>query len=137
MGEVRTKVKLTNAVDFGLNKRGLLSENEIRSVIFTAVVDTGAVRSVIPKDVLEKLGIDILRESTAEYANGSKEIVGLSEAIIFEIDDRITIEEALVLGKEVLIGQTALEKLDLYIDCHGSKLIPNPEHPDYPITRVY
>ena len=55
--------------------------------------------------------------------------------MIVEINGRDTLEEALVLGDEVLIGQTVLEKLDLFVDSRG-RLIPNPAHPDQPITKV-
>lgn len=47
-----------------------------------------------------------------------------------------TLEEALVLGDEVLIGQTVLEKLDLHADCANQRLLPNPAHPDQPATKV-
>ena len=53
-----------------------------------------------------------------------------------EIEGRDTLEEALVLGDEVLIGHTVLEKLDLLVDCQGQRLVPNPAHPDQPITKV-
>jgi hypothetical protein len=36
----------------------------------------------------------------------------------------------------VLIGQTVLEKLDLLADCAGRRLIPNPKHPDQPVSMV-
>ena len=42
----------------------------------------------------------------------------------------------LVLGDEILIGQTVLEKLDLYLDCAGRRLVPNPAHPDQPVVKV-
>ena len=45
-------------------------------------------------------------------------------------------EEALLLGDEVLIGQTVLEKLDLFVDTQGQCLVPNPAHPDHPVTKV-
>ena len=44
--------------------------------------------------------------------------------------------EALVLGDEVLIGQTVLEKLDLLADCVHRRLVPNPAHPDQPVSNV-
>ena len=53
MGEVRTQVKLTNAADFSNSRRGLISNDQVRSIITEAMVDTGAVRSVIPKDLME------------------------------------------------------------------------------------
>jgi hypothetical protein len=54
----------------------------------------------------------------------------------FEILGRDTIEEALVLGDEVLIGQTVLEKLDLQADCANRRLVPNPAHPDQLVSKV-
>lgn len=45
-------------------------------------------------------------------------------------------EECLVLGDEVLIGQTVLEKTDLLVDCANARLVPNPEHPDQPISKI-
>ena len=39
-------------------------------------------------------------------------------------------------GDEVLIGQTVLEKLDLHADCANGRLLPNPAHPDQPMTKV-
>ncbi len=42
----------------------------------------------------------------------------------------------MVLGDEVLIGQTVLEKLDLLVDCRNQRVVPNPAHPDQPVTKV-
>jgi hypothetical protein len=36
----------------------------------------------------------------------------------------------MVLGDEVLTGQTTLEKLDLCMDCVNQRLVPNLAHPD-------
>lgn len=99
-------------------------------------MDTGAVRSVIPIHVLERLGIAERGERVAEYADGRKDSVGVSEPIIFELLGRDTLEEALVLGDEDLIGLTVFEKLDLLTDCQRRRLIPNPAHPDQPVTKV-
>jgi len=49
---------------------------------------------------------------------------------------RRTLEDGLVLGDEVLIGRTVLKKLDLLAACPDHRLIPNPEHPDQPVTKV-
>jgi len=59
MGEVRAKVKLTNAVDESLVRRGQLTEDQVRVYEADALVDTGAVRSVIPIHVVERLGLTI------------------------------------------------------------------------------
>lgn len=136
MGEVKVNIKLTNATDEVLFRIGKINKEQIRTYHALALIDTGAVRSVIPSFVLEKLGLEIRGKRVAEFADGRKEMVGVSESIIFEIADRDTIEEALILGDEVLIGQTVLEKLDLLVDCANKKLMPNPAHPDQPVSKV-
>jgi len=35
-----------------------------------------------------------------------------------------------------LLGAIVLEELDLWVDCKGQRLIPNPAHPDQPVFRV-
>jgi hypothetical protein len=72
----------------------------------------------------------------AEYTDGRTETVSVTEPLVVEIDGRDTLEEALILGDEVLIGQTVLEKLDLFVDPRRRQLVPNPAHPDQPITKV-
>ncbi len=136
MGEVRTKVRLLNAVDEALTRRNLLKAEEIRTYFANALVDTGAVRSVLPPYVVERLGLALRGQRVAEYADGRKETVGVTEPLIIEIEGRDTLEEALVLGDEVIIGQTVLEKLDLFVDCINQRLVPNPAHPDQPVSKV-
>ena len=136
MGEVRTRTLITNAVDEALARRGQIAPEEVRSYEADALVDTGAVRSVLPPHVVEVLGLEVRGQRVAEYADGRKESVGVTEPVIFDIGGRDTSEEALVLGDEVLIGQTVIEKLDLMVDCVNQKLVPNPAHPDQPVTKV-
>ena len=136
MGAVHVKVKLTNAVDESLAQTRKSSGKKVRQYEAVALVDTGAVRSVVPAHVVEKLGIRIRGQRVAEYADDRRESVGITGPIIFDIAGRDTMEEAMVLGDEVLIGQTVLEKLDLLVDCASQCLIPNPAHPDQPVTMV-
>ena len=136
MGEIRVKVLLTNSMDEALHRRKKLKKSQIRRYEADALVDTGAIRSVIPAHVMERLGVLASGQRVAEYADGRKETVGLTEPILFEILGRNTQDEALVLGDEVLIGQTVLEKLDLLADCANHRIVPNPAHPDQPVSKV-
>jgi hypothetical protein len=61
---------------------------------------------------------------------------GDARQLNFDVMGRDTLEEALVLGDEVLIGQTVLEKLDLLADCANRRLVANPAHPDQPVSKV-
>lgn len=136
MGEVRARVVITNAVDEALARRGQLSVDQIRSYEADALVGTGAVRSIIPTHVVERLGLTIRGQRVVEYADGRKDVVDVTGPVLFTILDRDTMEEALVLGDEVLIGRTVLEKTDVLVDCNSRRVIPNPAHPDQPVTKV-
>lgn len=136
MREVRVKVRLTNEGDQVLVRRGLMTEDRVRSYEADALVDRGAVPTVLPVHVVQQLGLATVSEQVAEYADGRNESVGVTEAIRIAIDGRNTVEEALVLGNEVIIGQTVLEKLDLLVDCANRRVIPNPAHPDQPVLKV-
>lgn len=136
MGTVTVKVKLTNATDDALARRGQLAADQVRVYEADAVADTGAVRSVIPVHVLQELGLVIREQRVAQYADGRLDAVGISEPILFEILGRRAAEDALVLGDAVLLGQTILEALDLLVDCAGQRLVPNPAHPDRPVSKV-
>jgi clan AA aspartic protease len=136
MGEVRANIKITNATDEALARRGKISENEIRSYETDAMIDKCAVQTVIPADVVKILGLDTPRQRGVEYADGRNEVVPITEAIVVEILKRTTSDEALVLGDEILIGQTILEKLDLHVDNANQKVIPNPAHPHQAVTKV-
>ena len=136
MGEVRVKVKLTNAVDEALARRGFLSADKVRYYEADALVDTGVVRSVLPVHVIQQLGLGIVRKSRATYANDLTEDIDVTEMVGIELITRRTTEETLVLGSEVIIGQTVLESLDLLVDSVSRQVVPNPAHPDQPVIKV-
>ena len=129
MGEVHVRVRLTNAVDEALVRRGALAPDRVRSHEADALVDTGASRTVLPSDIAERLGLAIRTRVPVGYADGRQESVGVTEPLAIEIDGHDTLDEALVLGDQVLIGQTVLEKLNLLVDCDARRLIPNPRRP--------
>ncbi len=136
MGEVKVSVKLSNAIEAGMARRGLLDADKVRTTAVEAVVDTGAVRSCMPVDLMQKLGIQVARRINAQMANGHTESVEMTEAVDLEILDRLVTEAFLVLGDEVLIGQTALEASDLLVDCNRRRVIPNPAHPNSAVIRI-
>jgi predicted aspartyl protease len=136
MGEVRTEVKLTNLFDWEKAQEGKLKPSRVRTVSAQATVDTGAARSTLPPRLVRRLGLKARRTQVVEYADGRKEVVGVVSGVIFEILTRDTEEDAFVLGDQVLIGQTVLEKMDLLVDCHRHALVPNPAHPDQPVNKL-
>ena len=73
MGAVRVKVKLTNAIDEALVSRGVLNPNLLRVYEAEALIDTGAVRTAIPVEVCEHLGLRIRSQEIAKYADGTQD----------------------------------------------------------------
>jgi predicted aspartyl protease len=134
MGAIRVRVKLVNGEDETLMRRGQLAPDQVRNCEVDALVDRGAVRSTIPHEVAQRLGVAERGQITAQYADGRRETVGVSEGVLFEVLHRETLEEALIPGDEVLIGQTILEKLDLLADCANGRLLP--AHGDQEISMV-
>ncbi|MGD0088936.1 MAG: retroviral-like aspartic protease family protein [Planctomycetota bacterium] len=136
MGEVRIKAELTNATDLGMLRRNVLKPSEVRKLEVDALVDTGAVSLVVPPAVADRLGLARTHKQMAQYADGREEEVWVTEGVLVEVLHRRTLDEALVLGDEVLIGQTVLEKTDLHVDCKEHRLLPNPAHPDQPVLKI-
>jgi clan AA aspartic protease len=136
VGEVRVHVKLTKAGDEVLVRRGLLSPEKVRTYDAEALVDTGAARSVLPLHVAQELGLATVRQDRATFANDVSELVDISEVVGILINTRRTTEEMFVLGSEVLIGQTVLESLDLFVDCLRGRVVGNPAHPDQPMIKI-
>jgi predicted aspartyl protease len=130
---------VTNAVDEDLVRRGIHTPHtpqQVRTYDADALVDTGAVRTVLRQELVARLGLATRGRELAEYADGRKEAVDVTGPVVVELEGRSTLEDALVLGDEVLIGRTVLEKLDLFVDCQRRRLVPNPAHPDQAATKV-
>lgn len=136
MGEVKVKVKITNNVDAVQLRQGKLARDQVRSIELEGIVDTGAVALTLPSHIVEKLGLTRMHKQVAQYADGRLEEVDVTEPVFVEVMGRYTSEEALVLGDEILIGQTVLEKTDLFVDCRAQRLIPNPAHPNQPVQKI-
>jgi clan AA aspartic protease len=117
-------------------RRNAMAAAAVRSYEADALVDTGAVSMVIPSFVAEQLGLARPGKRVAEYADGRRDEVDVTEPLSVEIMGRQVDTSALVLGDEVIIGQIVLEQMDLLIDAAGRRLIPNPAHPDQPIIKV-
>lgn len=133
-GEVRVRVKLMNGADQMLAQAGQMDPSRVRVCEVEAMIDTGAVRSVIPEALARQLGLPAKQVRTVAFADGRTQSVPLTGPISFDIDGRDTYDDAFVVGDEVLIGQTILEKMDLLVDCARQRLVP--AHPEGPINKL-
>jgi len=130
MGEVSVKVELRNVADMMTSGAGKAGQR-IRHHEMTAVVDTGAVMLALPQDVVEKLGLQFVRNAVVSYADERREELKVMGAVNITIGDRQMMTECLMLPPtaEALIGQVVLETLDLLVDCQRQTLVPRPESP--------
>jgi clan AA aspartic protease len=137
MGDVWVDITLTNAGDLSDVRKGYITEDKVRSVKVRALVDTGAVQCAIPEKIANELGLGSLFTDKVTFADGRSEQIPIAEPCLFDILGRKVFEQCFIVGREVLIGQTALEKTDLFVDCKGRKVVGNPAHPDQAILRLF
>ncbi|MFZ4727656.1 MAG: retroviral-like aspartic protease family protein [Pseudanabaena sp.] len=124
MGKVYTDLTITNRGDQFLAKRGLIDHIEVRSLTLKRVlVDTGATTLCLPEDVIERLGLEVLKEVDVVTA------MGLGKAKIYQ-DAKISLHgregtfECLGLprGSDALLGVIPLEMLGLEPDLQNQTL---------------
>ncbi len=130
MGKVVVSIKLENFVDAENANRGLISPTEIRRAeADDAVVDTGAYGMLLPKRMVEQLGLRRLRTQPTSTLGG-RVIVGVYSAVRFTIMDRDGICDVAEIPDEFqpIIGQIPLEMLDLVVDCKRQQVTGNPAH---------
>jgi len=138
MGEVKIKVELENFVDRVKAREGALAEDDVRSFETEAMVDTGAVMCLLPRDVVEYLGVEPRSNVIVSLADERKEEMPICDGITWKIGDRSATLPSLIGPPrcEPLIGQIVLEVLDLLVDCPGKRLVPNPDSPIYPSLKL-
>ena len=121
MGKVIEKVKFTSLFD----------STKTREV--EAVIDTGAMMPVLPRNVIEELGLRKIGERRGRYANNQIQIKSVYRGVILELKGRDGIFDVLgeVEGSEPLVGQIILEALDLIVDPITKTVIPNPSRYAY------
>jgi len=136
MGLVYAEIELISADDLALNRRGFITEDEIKRVRVNALVDSGSYMLVIPGHLKEQLDLPVLEERMATLAD-EKEVRGtVVGPVEVRFENRRTTVDALVLADqgEVLLGSVPMEDLDVVIDPKRQTLIVNPEYPYIPST---
>lgn len=131
MGKVIATLVITNRLDEGKAEDGLIPIEQVRYVTLENVlVDTGATTLCLPKGVIARLGLKILKQVVVETATG------ISEARIFQ-DAKISLcgregtFECLELpeGKTPLLGVIPMEALGIEVDLKNQRLKVLPDGP--------
>ena len=136
VGEVRVPVVLSNGADDARVRSGGLPAAEARRVEAIGVVDTGAVRLIIPRSVADDLKVPVVKPHRIRTGDGVSRPVDLVGPVHVAVAGEESLGTAAVIGDEVLLGQMVLEETDLWVDCTNLRLVPNPNHPDGPESRA-
>jgi len=126
MGKIVEKVRLTNLVD------------PTKSAEVDAVVDAGATMLVLPKNVVERLGLPKVDEVRVRYANNSVETKEIFGVVTLQLQGRTGNFDvpAEAEGAQPLIGQIVMERLDLVIEPSTRRVTPNPRSPEMPMVEI-
>ena|SRR5437867_9831627 len=138
MGEVRARLVLENQGDRILAEAGHLDRTRVRRVELDALVDTGAVMTLLPQDVVDTLGLPIDGKIIVTLANDEKIELPRARLLSLTLVDRQMDTDCLVGPPqcEPLVGQLVLERLDLIIDPIKRVISPRPESPFLPSLKL-
>src|SRR5436190_12532774 len=138
VGEVKVEVVLENAVDRGLQLRGMLEPELVRAFKASLLVDSGAMTLVLPQEQVEALGLEEIRKVIVRYADERKEERPIASAVTIRVGDRAATLDCVVgpPNSEPLLDQFPLEVMDLLVDCVEQKLVPRPESPFLPLMKL-
>lgn len=139
MGRVLTEATIENMEDLWAAKRGLLSADKVRAVtVQDALVDTGATLVSLPVRLIRQLGLEKTGSKRVINSTGEGE-AAMYTAVRLTIQGRSCTMDVLEVPDSVpaLIGQLALEHLDLVVDLRSRKLIGNPAHGGEHVYELY
>ena len=138
MGEIVVDVELENPGDRAVVERGYGQESDIRRTTVEAIADTGAVISMLPQNVVERIGVPTQRTVVVTYADDRKEERPVAGPVTMKIGNRFMNTDCVVGPplSQALVGQIVMEALDLVADCTNRTLTPRPESPDYPLLNM-
>src|SRR5262249_39494613 len=140
MGRVITPAVIENVSELYFAEKGIIPPEQVHRVeVSDALVDTGPTYIGMPRRLIEQLGFTKpYRTRTGQTAKGEC-TSGMYGPVRLTVQDRIYHGDVAEVdeGCRVLIGQLALEGLDLVVDPKGQRLIGNPEHGGQHIIEMY
>ena len=139
MGKVLVAARIENLEDLFNAEKGILPKEAVRSVeVQDALVDTGATGLLLPRRLVQSLGLHPLHTRQARGLGGMVPLP-MYRAVRLTVQGRDCAIDVGEIGDEfpVLIGQVPLELLDWVVDPKGQRLIGNPEHGGQHVMEVF
>jgi len=137
MGFVFAEIILRNAGDVELARTGHMEAEDIRQIMVTALVDTGAYTLALPESIVVQLGLPVVEEREFDLADGSKKAMPVVGPVWLKFKNRQTVCLAVQThDDEVLLGSIPLEDLDVVINPKAQTIEVNPESPYMPKMKL-
>jgi clan AA aspartic protease len=133
MGTVYADIELINAGDLEMVRRHLMDKDEVKRMVVSMLVDSGAYMMAINESIQEQLQLPFKEVRKSVMADGSiveHDVVGPIEV---KFKNRTATCNALVLpgNTEPLLGAIPMEEMDVLIHPLRQEMIVNPAHPYY------
>jgi predicted aspartyl protease len=108
----------------------------VRHIVVSGIVDSGAARLVLPQHVADQLKLPFDGETTVRYADQRQERRERVRDVWIQLNGRHGVFSAVVepARKDALIGAIVLEELDLLVDCTIQSLYPRD--PNSIVTEI-
>jgi predicted aspartyl protease len=126
MGRFSVEIEVANYGDMMLMQRGQLPPDQVRREKVQAVVDSGAMKLVLPQAVVKRLGLPLGDKILVRYTDGRKVEREGAEGVYVQLLGRHGTFTAIVepRRKDALLGAIVLEDLDLLVDCTTQRVVP-------------
>ena len=126
VGRFTVEVELTNDADVLKLEEGVFKPEQVRKVIVSGMVDTGATRLILPQSVAKTLGLKIVGNTTVQYADRRRAVRPVADRVRLTYGGRSGVFSAVIepARESALIGAIVLEELDLLVDPRNQRLIP-------------
>ncbi|MBD2677116.1 MULTISPECIES: aspartyl protease family protein [Nostoc] len=124
IGKVTTTITITNQIDQTLAERGFIPAEQIRSItLHDVLVDTGATRLCLPKNIILDLGLPLQGEVDVKVATGVHK-ARIFKMLNLSVEGREGTFNCIELpeGSDPLLGLIPLEDLGLKPDLVNQKL---------------
>ena len=125
MGTVYAELTLRNEWDVALARKGLIKNEEIKTVSVTATVDTGAYTLMLDEETCRELGLENTGEQKVLTANGERLICPVTGPVEINWKDRQSVMRAISVPglPKIVLGLLPLEEMDLLIHPSRHELV--------------
>jgi predicted aspartyl protease len=140
MGRVIVAAKIENVSELYFAEKGLIPPEQVHHVeVLHALVDTGSTYIGMPRRLIQQLGFKKPYRKQMSQTDKGEAAADMYGPVRLTVQDRIYHGDIAEVddGYPVLIGQLALEGLDLVIDPKRQCLIGNPEHGGEHVIEMY